>query len=88
MGGGFSWRSIVNWARWRCYELQVSILNKNHRGRFGRFRCQRTRGTGLASRTWAYSLEQHNAFLCTVTGPSLICKQKRIPHAPRAFGIT
>ena len=53
----------MNWGRWRCYELQVGRLNKNHRGRFGRFRCQQTRGAGLASRTWAYSLEQHNAFL-------------------------
>ena len=37
-------------------------LNKNHWRRFGRFCCQRTRGTGLALRTWAYSLEQHSAF--------------------------
>ena len=83
----------------------MSILNRNHRGRFGPLLlltpwCRRSRAilwrTGLTSRTWAYSLEHHNAFFmyCDRSLPPFAIQKKYHTHpgsmapcgvTPRAF---
>ena len=60
----------VNRGRWRCRELQVSILNRSHWAGVSGYCFQRLGAYGQAQSTgdwtnlatWAYPLEQHNAF--------------------------